>query len=120
MSDETTYTVHVERDEAGYWIADVPAIPGAHTFGKTLQQLDRRIPDVIATWVDVPVEDVRYELDIAGIGGAVREARAAREAADRMSAQASRLTREVAIALVNEQGMTMRDAGLVLGLSYQR
>lgn len=38
-TNTTRYTVEVERDEAGYWIATVPGVPGAHTFAKRLDDV---------------------------------------------------------------------------------
>jgi len=37
------FSVLVERDEDGYYIASVPELPGCHTQAKTLDQLTGRI-----------------------------------------------------------------------------
>lgn len=41
------FSVLVERDEDGYYIASVPELPGCHTQAKTLDQLTSRIKEAI-------------------------------------------------------------------------
>jgi len=41
------YTVVIEKDEDGYYVASVPAIPGCHTQAKTLDKLMERIREAI-------------------------------------------------------------------------
>ena len=48
-----SYHVVVTRDGDG-WMADVPAIPGTHTWAKTLRALDRNIREVIGMVEDLP------------------------------------------------------------------
>jgi len=42
-----TFTVIIERDEEGYLVASVPAIPGCHTQAKNLDTLMKRIREAI-------------------------------------------------------------------------
>ncbi len=48
-----TYQVVVTRDGDG-WMADVPALPGTHTWAKTLRALDRNVREVIGMVEDLP------------------------------------------------------------------
>jgi predicted RNase H-like HicB family nuclease len=41
------FTVLIERDEDGYYVASVPALPGCHTQAKTLDTLMKRVREVI-------------------------------------------------------------------------
>ena len=41
------FTVIVERDEAGYFVATVPALVGCHTQAKSLDVLMRRVREAI-------------------------------------------------------------------------
>jgi predicted RNase H-like HicB family nuclease len=41
------FDVVVEKDDEGYYIASVPALPGCHTQAKSLDELDRRIREAI-------------------------------------------------------------------------
>ncbi len=47
------YHVVVTRDDDG-WMADVPALPGTHTWAKTLRALDRGVREVIGMVEDLP------------------------------------------------------------------
>lgn len=46
-----TFTVIYERDEADWWIADVPDVPGCHTQGHTIEQARERILDALSLYV---------------------------------------------------------------------
>jgi predicted RNase H-like HicB family nuclease len=45
--------VVVEKDEEGYYIASVPALPGCHTQARSLDELDRRIREAIELCLEV-------------------------------------------------------------------
>jgi predicted RNase H-like HicB family nuclease len=87
QSARTTYRVTVTR-ERDAWLADVPDVPGAHTFAHSLSTLERNIREVIVLMTDRPDEalddfdlDVRYEIgDNAAVVATARQARAAASA----------------------------------------
>lgn len=41
------FNVIIERDADGYYVADVPALKGCHTQAKSLDELMKRIKEVI-------------------------------------------------------------------------
>jgi predicted RNase H-like HicB family nuclease len=44
-----TFTAYVERDEeAGLYVGTVPGLPGAHSQGATLDELQQNLAEVIA------------------------------------------------------------------------
>ena len=47
------FTVVIERDEEGYFVADVPALKGCHTQAKSLDLLMTRIKEAIALCLEV-------------------------------------------------------------------
>jgi len=47
------FSVIVERDEAGYYVATVPALPGCHTQARSLAQLQKRIREAIELCLEV-------------------------------------------------------------------
>jgi len=51
------FQVIIEQDEDGYYIADVPALTGCHTQGKTFEEAMENIRDVIAMCVREMRED---------------------------------------------------------------
>ena len=50
------FSVIVERDAEGWYVASVPALPGCHTQAKSLDQLLIRIREAIALYLEVERE----------------------------------------------------------------
>lgn len=46
------YNVVVERDEAGWYVASVPSLPGCHTQARSLDELSLRVREAIETCVE--------------------------------------------------------------------
>ena len=55
------FKVVIERDEDGYFVASVPALPGCHTQAKTLPELTVRVRDAIRLSLDVAKNDSHYQ-----------------------------------------------------------
>ncbi|HYA12173.1 MAG TPA: type II toxin-antitoxin system HicB family antitoxin [Thermodesulfovibrionales bacterium] len=45
--------VIVEKDEAGYYVAEVPALPGCLSQGKTYEEAITNIKEAIEGWLEV-------------------------------------------------------------------
>lgn len=60
------YTVVVERDEDGLFVASVPSLPGCHTQARSLDELMQRIKEAIALCLEDPDESVPA-LDFVGV-----------------------------------------------------
>jgi predicted RNase H-like HicB family nuclease len=45
--------VVIEKDETGYYVAEVPALPGCFSQGKTLAEVTRNIKEAIEGWLEV-------------------------------------------------------------------
>jgi predicted RNase H-like HicB family nuclease len=66
MKTKRKFTVVIERDEDGWYVASVPALPGCHTQAKTLDALMKRAREVI----ELCLEDEGSEpesLELVGI-----------------------------------------------------
>jgi len=50
------FTVVIERDEDGYYVASLPELRGCHTQAKSLDALMKRIREAIALCLDVEAE----------------------------------------------------------------
>lgn len=48
-----SYSVIIEQDEDGYFIASVAELPGCHTQAKTLDELNKRIKEAIKLYLEV-------------------------------------------------------------------
>lgn len=60
------FTVVIERDEAGFYVASVPALPGCHTQAKNLDTLMRRVREAIQLCLD-DTEAVVGKLELVGV-----------------------------------------------------
>ncbi len=47
------FSVVVERDEEGYYVASVPALPGCHTQARSLDKLMERVREAIELCLEV-------------------------------------------------------------------
>src|SRR6266852_9282133 len=55
----------IRRDADGNWLVTFPGIRGAHTYGRSLNQLRRRIPELLRLWDRDPVHvDLVEVLDL--------------------------------------------------------
>ena len=116
------YTAHCEWDETGWWVVTVPELAGAVTQSRRLDQVPGDVAEVIQLLTDKGPE--AYELDVeAHVPGAVGEeashAAELRAAADRLSQEAQEATAK-AVRTLRAAGLTVRDVGSLLGVSFQR
>jgi predicted RNase H-like HicB family nuclease len=61
------FSVLIEQDSAGYYVATVPALKGCHTQAKSLDKLMERVREAIALCLEVEGEDGGSE-DLAFVG----------------------------------------------------
>ena len=52
------FSVVIERDEEGYFVASVPSLPGCHTQARSLDELMDRVREAIALCLEVEAEPV--------------------------------------------------------------
>lgn len=120
----TTYRVSSVRS-GEWWAFSVPAIPGAYGQARRLDHVAREARDVIALMLELDEGDAAkldIELDIELDGPlqvVVGKARAARQRLDASQREAQESIR-LAASELHERGLSMRDIGSVLGLSFQR
>jgi len=119
-----TYTVRYERHEDGWWTAEIPAVQGCLTQGRTIAQCRRRIREALALFVDEAVARKATLVDDVRLGGGVtrvvRRVAAARRKADAVQAKVQQDTRAAVKELTGRLGLSVRDAAEVLEISYQR
>ena len=61
------YTVVIEKDQDGYYVGSVPALPGCHTQGKSLDQLLERMQEAVALWLEVNGENAPSPVEWVGV-----------------------------------------------------
>jgi len=121
---QTYYVVVTREDDA--WLADVPDLPGTHTWAKNLPGLDRAVREAIALVEDLPdgAEPglsliYRYDIGDPELNAVTAHLRAERERIQREERQLSEQTAAVA-AQLTDRSMSVRDAAALLAVSPQR
>lgn len=119
------YRVVVTR-EGPTWLADIPELPGAHTFARTLPALDRAVREVVVLAADLPEDampslslEYDYHTGNPDLDAETARVRALRRQAEHLAEEASASTATAARHLV-VYGVSVRDAAALLGVSPQR
>jgi len=60
------FSVVVERDAEGYYVASVPAIPGCHSQARSLDELMSRIREAIGLNLEVEGNEIE-DLEFVGV-----------------------------------------------------
>lgn len=121
VEEVKSYTVTFERDESGRWVAEVPAVPGCYTQGRTIDQARDRIREALGLFIGeraarvVLLDEVKLPARLSKQLGSALDAR---KRADAEAQRASEQTKQVAKALAAE-GLSLHDVGTLLGISKQ-
>jgi len=118
----TSYEVIVTRED-GAWLADVPAVAGAHTFARTLTGLRRSVREVIIVMDDLPDDDAvamvfRFDVDDETVAAAARLGQERRAFAAREADVMAGTARSVGDLI--EHGYSVRDAAELLNITAGR
>lgn len=117
-----TYRVHCERDGRKYWFVRVPEVSGAFTQTRRLDEVEETARDVVALLLEAPHDSFDLEVEVHlpdAVDDKLARARDLRRHAEHEQAEATDLTREAARKLA-DRGLTVRDVGRILGVSFQR
>jgi predicted RNase H-like HicB family nuclease len=111
-----TFDATVTR-EGKWWAVVVKDIPGycVVTQGRDLPDAEFMARDAVALALEIPIEDVAVRLHVSGMDEGLAELARVRVAAE----EGQRLVASLAQQLI-DQGVSLRDAGLILNLSHQR
>ncbi len=122
----TEYVVEVSR-EGTAWMADVPQLPGVHTWGRNLSGLEDSIREAIALAEDLPdgAESdlgLRFEYHTGDerLDHLAKELRRTRALLAAEEAALTTRTSEAAAELVNVAHLPVRDVAVLLAVSPQR
>ncbi len=55
------FHVIIEQDEAGYFVAEVPALPGCFSQGRTYEEAIANIKEAIEGWLEVMESKVQID-----------------------------------------------------------
>ena len=114
-------TAKAERS-GGWWAVEVPEVPGLFTQAKRLDQIDGMVRDAAALLTGEPEEsfDVTVEPVVpAPVANSLDRSHHLTEEAAKLQRDAAEEARKAA-QLMQAEGMTVRDIGRVMGVSFQR
>jgi predicted RNase H-like HicB family nuclease len=118
------YVVSYERDEGGWWTAELRGVPGVNSDGRTIADARRRVREALSLAIgDEPAENAELVDDVklpADVRRAVRRAVATRARADKLQAAALAATRTLVKELTRRHGLSVRDVAEMLDVSHQR
>jgi hypothetical protein len=111
----------IRRDSDGNWLVTFPGIRGAHTYGRSLNQLRRRIPEVLRLWDRDPAHiDVVEVLDLpASLKQAIAARTTQRRELEERSRTVQREMEQTIRRLQTQLRLGVRDTGELLGISPQ-
>lgn len=117
-----SYDVIVTRED-GAWLADVPSVPGAHTFARSLAGLVESVREVIVLMADLPDDDqpnVSLTFDVADplIGEAAELGRTRQALAERETAVRDATVRTARS--LTSAGYSVRDTAVLLAMTPGR
>jgi predicted RNase H-like HicB family nuclease len=58
VTSQREFHVTIEKGEDGYYVASVVELPGCHTQAKTLNELNRRIREVVELYLEAEGKDL--------------------------------------------------------------
>jgi predicted RNase H-like HicB family nuclease len=117
----STYTARARRS-GDWWAIDVPELPGVFSQARRLDLVEGMARDAIATMLGVPSESVSVRVEPVlddDLARSIQRMRKLQQQQVRLQAEANQLAAGTAARLV-ERGYTLRDAGRVMGVSFQR
>jgi predicted RNase H-like HicB family nuclease len=121
MAKTKTYKVTYERYEKGLWVAHVKGIVGCHTQGRTIAQARDRIREALGLF-DEHADKAQLEDDVrlpGAVNRLVSAQRSTRSKQQAVEAKLRELNVKAARALTKQVGLSLRDAGELLGASQE-
>ena len=67
LGSRREFTVIVEKDEDGFYVAEVPELRGCHTQARSLDELMERIREAILLCLEVEEQEVLSPLQFVGV-----------------------------------------------------
>jgi predicted RNase H-like HicB family nuclease len=122
VSERATYQVTTHRDDSGWWFARVEGVQGAVTQARRLDQVPAMAREVLSLLLDVPPDS--FDVVVVpklpeSVAATLAQAQDLRQRAEELRSAASSSSAEAAAQLAGV-GLSMRDIGELLGVSFQR
>ena len=115
------FTARATRDE-GWWTVTVDEVPGLFTQTRRLDQIPGMVRDPLTLFPDITEDAKGAEVTVVPEGPAAEAAHEAAELRERAREAQSQATASMQAAAreLSAGGLTFRDIGSLLGVSYQQ
>ena len=115
------FTARATRDE-GWWTVTVDEVPGLFTQTRRLDQIPGMVRDALTLFQDITEDAKGAEVTVVPEGPAAEAAHEAAELRERAREAQSQATASMQAAAreLSAGGLTFRDIGSLLGVSYQQ
>ena len=120
MSERRRFAVTVKRED-GWWMIHVPDID-AVSQARRLDKAESAARGLIGAWLDIPLDSFDIDLDVEvlpDLAARRAEIRRYRDESRRLDSAAADAAATLARDLA-DTGLSVRDIGNLLGLSFQR
>lgn len=115
-----TWTAIYDYDpDDDVWLAHMAEDERVHTWGKTLAQAKRHVRDAVTLWAETPVDVVDKVNPPSPAAEAVERYRQLRIDQQNLAIELARAA-VIAEGALRQAGLSVREAGAVLGISHQR
>jgi predicted RNase H-like HicB family nuclease len=121
MVEILTYRAVYEREPDRRWTVRIPSVPGCHSYGRTIAQARERIREALGLFVNDAAaaeieDDVRLPKSIR------RQVQAAKQLREKVTREEREMVvaQRKAVSAMRRLNLGHRDAGQLLGVSFQR
>jgi hypothetical protein len=121
VAEVKTYHVNVDRD-GQFWRIYVPEVERS-TQARNLREAETMARDLIAIMDEIPADSFKLDVDVElpeDIRHELEQSAVLREQAAHAQAEAARLARQAAQHMHEQMGLSLRDIGRTLGVTFQR
>jgi len=121
MVKVVTYRAVFEREPDRRWTVRIPDVPGCHSYGRTIAQARERIREALGMFVD-HADTAEIEDDIRLPKSVYRQVQAAKQLREKVTKEEREMVaaQRKAVYAIRRLNLGHRDAGQLLGVSFQR
>ena len=121
MVEILTYRAVYEREPDRRWTVRIPSVPGCHSYGRTIAQARERIREALGLFVD-DAATAEIEDDVRLPKSIQRQVQAAKQLRERVTREEREMVvaQRRAVSAMRRLNLGHRDAGQLLGVSFQR
>src|SRR5579884_3184544 len=116
-----TYRAVYEREPDRRWTVTIPSVPGCHSYGRTIAQARERIREALGLFVN-DAAHAHIEDDIRLPRSIQRHVQTAKQLRERVTREEREMVvaQRRAVSAMRRLNLGHRDAGQLLGVSFQR